>query len=90
MSRINPWFLWPVLAALVVGGMIGWIVTSISCQPDTCYGTAIAVTIVGALVCGGGVAVVVVLAVRSFAEWREASGGGVPPPASDEPSDDDA
>jgi len=80
MSRLNPWVLWPVVAALVVGGVIGWIVTTISCQPNTCNGTAALVAVGAALMSAGGVGVVVVLAVRSFAEWREAANAGLPPP----------
>jgi predicted anti-sigma-YlaC factor YlaD len=80
MRRLNPWVLWPTVAAGVIGGVIGWTVTSISCQPNSCVVAATTVTVLAALFTALGVGVVVILAVRSLAEWREAADAGLPPP----------
>ena len=98
MRHLNPWVLWPVLIAGSVGGVIGWIVTAISCQPATCVATSGAVAVVAALVSALGVGVVAVLAIRSLAEWREAQDRGLPapevgcevPPEPDRPTTRDA
>ena len=91
MTRINPWVLWPVIAALAIGAVIGWIVTDLSCRPATCYGTATAVATIAALISAVGVGVVSVLAIRSFAEWRRAvnSGGPLPAPGCETGEDGD-
>ena len=80
MRRLNPWVLWPTVAAGLIGGVIGWTVTAISCQPNSCVVAASTVTVLAALFSALGVGVVVVLAVRSLAEWREAADAGLPPP----------
>lgn len=77
---LNPWVVGPVLVAFVIGGIIGFAVTSVSCGVDGCTATAISVGLVSAIVCAIGVGVVVVLAVRSMAEWRAATDAGLPPP----------
>jgi hypothetical protein len=62
----------------LIAGVLGWIVTDVSCrQPDptggftTCYGWATLVAIVSFLVVTIGAALVLVLVYRSIAEWRE-------------------
>jgi hypothetical protein len=80
MRHINPWLLWPVSVATIVGGVIGWIVTAISCQPDTCPASSAAVAVIASVVSGLGVGVVAVLAIRSLAEWRAAESAGLPLP----------
>lgn len=75
--------LWVRLAVLVgfaTGGFIGWIVTAISCQPDTCAGAAVGVGLISGVVTAIGVAVVSGLAVRSLAEWSDATAAGGEPP----------
>lgn len=81
MSRYpNPWFAIPVLAGALVGGGLGWAITTIGCRPDSCTGLALGVGIGFGLVSAVGVGVVVVLALRSLAEWRVASERGEEPP----------
>jgi hypothetical protein len=70
MRRPNPRVLIPVLIAAAAGGVVGYFVTAASCAPGSCRTTAAIVASAVALVAGLGVGVVVVLAVRSFAEWR--------------------
>ena len=70
MRGINPWVLFPVLAATVAGGVVGALVTQVSCAPGSCLGAAIGVGVLSAAAAFAGVGVVMVLAVRSVAEWR--------------------
>jgi hypothetical protein len=74
------WVVAAVSGAFVAGGFIGWIVTAISCQPDTCVAAATGIGLVSGVVTALGVGVVVVLAIRSLGEWREATAAGVEPP----------
>lgn len=76
----NPWVLAAITVALFAGGFIGWIVTAISCDPNSCLPNAIAVAMVSGTVTAIGVGVVAVLAVRSFGEWRTATEQGDPMP----------
>jgi hypothetical protein len=73
----------PVLLGTIGGGIVGGLITQLSCAPGSCVGAAVAVGLVSALLFGIGVAVVVVLALRSIAEWRstEAAGRQPRPPA---------
>lgn len=71
MRLPNPWVVVPSLLATVVGGVVGYQVTRVSCAPDGCAGAAIGIGILSALVALLGVGTVVVLAVRSIDEWRE-------------------
>jgi hypothetical protein len=80
--RPNPWIAVPALVLGVLAGVLGWIITDISCRvPEggggyaTCPGWAAAVAILSFLVVTVGVAVILVLVYRSLAEWREKSGG---------------
>jgi Ni/Fe-hydrogenase subunit HybB-like protein len=70
----------PVAVATAVGGVIGWMVATVSCRPGSCAFTAWFIAIAAALVTGFGMGVVVVLAIRSLDEWREASRSGREPP----------
>lgn len=76
----NPWVLFPVALAAAVGGVIGWMVATVSCRPDGCAVTAWIVAVAAAVIAGFGMGVVVVLAVRSLDEWREARSAGREPP----------
>lgn len=67
----SPWVSIPVLVAAIAGGIVGYIVTDASCAPDTCVAAASVVSGLVAVLAGTGVGVVVVLALRSLAEWRE-------------------
>ncbi len=64
----------------IIGGLIGWIVTTVGCRPGTCAGLAGGVALLSGMVTAGGVLVVAVLVIRSLAEWREAATAGEEPP----------
>ena len=87
MRRIpNPWVLIPVTVAGVGAAVIGYQVTRVSCAPGSCTGAAIGIAITSALVAIAGVGTLAVLAIRSFAEWREIQARGprsAPPPDED-------
>lgn len=76
----NPWILIPVLVGAVIGGIIGWSVTTVSCRPEGCGLVAALVGVGSALVTAAGVLVVAVLVIRSLSEWQEASRRGEEPP----------
>lgn len=68
----------PSLLMGLLAGALAWVVTEVSCrQPDasglvsSCYGWAAFFGIVSFLGATIGVAVILVLAYRSIAEWRE-------------------
>ncbi|MBI5157415.1 MAG: hypothetical protein HZA58_05300 [Acidimicrobiia bacterium] len=66
----------PVGVSAVAGGVVGYFVTDASCAPASCTTPAVLMAAVVALAAGIGVGVVVVLAIRSFAEWRLQSEAG--------------
>lgn len=68
----NPWVALPALAAGLIGGLLGWVVTDVSCRPAGCPGWAAVFAALGFLIGAAGMAVVVVLVYRSLAEHREA------------------
>lgn len=70
----NPWVLVPSLMAGLIGGALGWVVADVSCRPGRCPGWSVAMSVLGFLVGLGGMVVVVVLALRSLAEWRDHEG----------------
>lgn len=71
MRRIpNPWVLVPVLAAALGSAVVGFQVTRVSCSPGTCTASALGIGLLSAILAAAGVGTVVVLAIRSFAEWR--------------------
>lgn len=76
-----PWVPISVGIGFLTGGFVGWIVTMISCQPDSCQAAAAGVGLVAGVVTAIGVAVVTVLAVRSLDEWRAAHDLGMEPPS---------
>jgi len=67
----NPWILVPVLVAAVAGGVVGGLVTEVSCRPGSCLPLSVGVGIASALAAAAGTITIVVLALRSIAEWRE-------------------
>ncbi|MFO7549117.1 MAG: hypothetical protein R6X29_09655 [Acidimicrobiia bacterium] len=75
----NPWVALPALAAGMIGGLLGWVVSDVSCRPAGCPGWAALFAVLGFLVAAGGMAVVVVLVYRSLAEHREARERGEEP-----------
>ncbi len=75
MRPPNPWVAIPVLGATIAGAVVGFQVTRVSCAPESCLGAAAGIAILSALVAFFGVGTVVVLAVRSLAEWREMEEG---------------
>jgi hypothetical protein len=67
----NPWVMVPVLAAFLIGGVVGWSVMTVGCRPEGCPVTAALVGTLAAFVTAAGVLIVAVLAVRSLGEWQE-------------------
>jgi len=66
----NPWIAVPVLTAGVAGAVVGYLIGDASCAPGSCpLAASISALLVG-LVIAGGVAVVAVLALKSFDEHR--------------------
>ena len=76
----NPWVLIPVLLGTVIGGVIGWSVTTVSCRPEGCVTAAVLVGVGSALVTAIGVLVVAVLVLRSLHDWQQAVRRGEEPP----------
>ncbi len=74
--RPNPWVTVPVLVAAVVGAVVGWTVTEVTCLPERCPALAGLFAVLGALTAATGMLIVVVLAIRSLDEWRETERGG--------------
>ena len=71
MRLPNPRVGLPIVLGALAGGVVGWFVTTASCAPGSCPVAAGVIATLAALVAGAGVGVVVVLAMRSFAEWHE-------------------
>lgn len=76
--RPNPWITIPSLAMGLLAGVLGWVVTDVSCrQPDAaggvtgCSGWAAFFAILSFFVVSSGVALMLVLVYRSLGEWRE-------------------
>lgn len=74
----NPWFAIPTLAGTLIGAGLGWSVTTATCGQLACYGWATIAAIVSGLIGMVGVGTVVVLAIRSTEEFREANAAGRP------------
>lgn len=78
--------LWIVLPALVSGLLAAWLggtITAVSCRYQeadgsvvTCPGWTATIAVLSFLVIGAGVLVVMVLVLRSLAEWREQQKSG--------------
>jgi hypothetical protein len=77
--RPNPWIAVPVVIATVTGAVVGFQITRVSCAPGSCLPAAAGIALLSALAAFAGVGTVVVLAVRSIAEWREHGEPGGPP-----------
>jgi hypothetical protein len=69
----------PVFGGTVAGGVVGYLVTQVSCAPGSCTVAAVGIGLVSAAAAFLGIGTVVVLALRSIAEWRRLQ-------ADDEPS----
>ncbi|MDP9495163.1 MAG: hypothetical protein M3P87_07990 [Actinomycetota bacterium] len=76
--RPNPWIAIPALISGALAGVLGWIVTDVSCRStdaagntSSCGGWATLVSIVSFLVVTVGVALILSLVYRSLAEWNE-------------------
>jgi len=80
MRRPSLWIVVPVALATIAGGVVGALITRVSCAPDDCVLASIGIGFLSAVAAFFGVGVVVVLAVRSIAEWRRASEAPGPPP----------
>lgn len=81
MRRIpNLWVAVPVLLGGLIGGVTGWSVMTVSCRPDGCLALTVLVTLGASLLAMVGVLIVAVLAIRSLAEWQEATHKGEEPP----------
>ncbi|MBT8200786.1 MAG: hypothetical protein KJO36_09730 [Acidimicrobiia bacterium] len=65
----NPWIGIPVVIATVLGWLIGGAVGRVGCE-GSCAGTELVLSALGAIVGFVGTLVIVVLAVRSLAEWQ--------------------
>lgn len=66
----NPWVAVPVLVAAVAAFLIGRRVAAVGCDSG-CLGLELTVGIISAVIAAAGVLVVVVLALRSLAEWGQ-------------------
>lgn len=79
MRRLpNPWIAVPALLLGALAGVLGWVVTDVSCaQPDadgvvgSCDGWAVFFAVVSFSTVTIGVALMLALVFRSIAEWRE-------------------
>jgi hypothetical protein len=74
----NPWIAIPALLLGALAGVLGWVVTDVSCrQPDadgvvtSCNGWAGLFAVVSFLVVTIGVTLMLALVFRSLAEWRD-------------------
>jgi hypothetical protein len=88
MRRLpSPWITVPVLLGTITGGVVGFLVTEVSCNPGSCTAAAAGIGLLAAVAAFFGIGTVMVLAVRSIAEWRalEARGGPMPPADDEEP-----
>jgi len=71
MRRPNPWIAVPSILLGLLAGVIGWVVTDVSCRPATCPGWAAALAALAFLTVTVSAAVVLALVYRSIAEWRD-------------------
>ena len=73
----NPWIAVPSLLVGALAAFLGWVVTDLSCRSgggDACPGWGLALAAISFIAATIGVGLVLVLAYRSLAEWRERSG----------------
>jgi hypothetical protein len=81
----SPWVTIPVLAGTAAGGFVGYLITQVSCAPGSCTAAAVGIGLASAAAAFFGIGTVVVLALRSLAEWRELQARGGPPPPEEDP-----
>lgn len=71
----NPWIAIPAVALGLLAGVLGWVVTDVSCRQGagaaSCPGWSVLIALVAFAGVTIGVALVLVLVYRSLAEWRE-------------------
>lgn len=73
MRKPNPWIAIPSILTGVLGGALGWMVTSVTCNQEgrTCSVWAGAFALISFVAVTIGVALLLALVFRSLAEWRE-------------------
>ena len=78
MRKPNPWIAIPALSLGLLAGVLGWVVTDVSCRAtdasgvqSACPAWATGISLLSFLLVTIGVALVLVLVYRSLAEWRE-------------------
>ncbi len=60
-----------IIIAGICGGLIGWSVVDLQCDPGgDCSTNAALIGVASALICAIGVSVVAVLTLRAMAEWK--------------------
>lgn len=86
MRRRTPslWVTLPVVLGTVAGGLVGYLVTEVSCSPGSCTPAAVGIGLLSAVAAFFGIGTVVVLALRSIAEWRALAERGEGPPSLDD------
>ena len=86
MRRIpNPWILIPAVVAATGGAVVGYFVTDASCGTSSCPALAGTVAAISGIATAVGIGVVAVLALKSFAEWRDHADREVLTVSGDEP-----
>lgn len=76
MRTPNPWVTVPSLLVGTLAGLLGWVVTDVSCRSDNgteCPGWSALIASVSFVAAALGVALVLGLVYRSLAEWRQRS-----------------
>ncbi|MDF1594535.1 MAG: hypothetical protein P1T08_00370 [Acidimicrobiia bacterium] len=73
----NPWVFGPATVGLIIAAWLGYFIAKLSGSGPS---AAVAFAAVAGLVAAVGVAVVAVLAIRSFDEWKTAQEQGLPAP----------
>lgn len=76
MRRPNPWIAIPALCTGLLGGTLGWMVTSVSCGQEgrSCSVWAGVIALISFIGVTVGVALLLALVFRSLAEWRSSRG----------------
>ena len=74
MRRPNPWIAIPALLTGLLGGVLGWMVTSVSCSQEgrSCTVWAGVIALISFLAVTIGVTLLLALVFRSLAEWNQA------------------